>query len=158
MTFFLQIPKRAALCSEGKEPLQESMQYYSYIQHEKEGIYTRHDFCQRCWEKLNLAGKTFWKGHVQKKDAIVPKTLEEGALLYFEEIYPHPDHQDELFVLALYLTRKKLFAFRKSLETHDLYERLDTEEMVSIPKVALSSLNLIKLQTSLAEKLRKVYA
>ncbi|MGK5595040.1 MAG: hypothetical protein ACSNEK_06760 [Parachlamydiaceae bacterium] len=158
MTIFLQIPKRGAHCSEGKESFHEGMQYYSYVQLAKEGVYTRHDFCQRCWDKLNISEKTFWKGQIQKKEAIIPKTLEEGALLYFDEIYQSSNRQDELFVLALYLTRKKLFAFRKSLEQHDLYERLDTEEMIAIPKVALSSLNLIQLQSTLAEKLKSAYA
>ena len=153
MTLLLQIPKRSSCCAHGKEPFKEGMEYYSFIQHEKDNIYVRLDYCQNCWEEMKLPEKTFWKGKIQRKIDNILKSAEESAMLYLEEILSHQDKKAEAFILALYLVRKKLLAFRKSIEEFDLYEKLETEKMLAIPKILISQLDLVLLQKNLAEKL-----
>ncbi|KAF3362035.1 Uncharacterized protein PHSC3_001346 [Chlamydiales bacterium STE3] len=154
MTFLLQIPKRSSTCSHGKETFSDGMDYYSFIQQEKDHLYVRFDYCQHCWRQLELSEMTFWKGRISSKKENKPKSSEESALLYLDQVLSDSTKKEELFILALYLARKKILVFRKSLESHDLYENLETEEMLSIPKVAISSLDLPVLQKKLAEKLK----
>lgn len=153
MTFILQIPKRAACCSHGKEPFKEGMEYYSIIKHEKENIYVRQDYCHNCWRESKHIEKTYWKGKIQSKETVELKSSEERALAYLEEILTHEDKKQEAFILALFLVRKKMLAYRKSIEGFDLYEKLANEEMIAIPKITISQLDIPFLQKSLAEKL-----
>lgn len=154
MTFNLQIPKRSTSCCHGQELFSEGMEYYSFIQREKENTYLRHDYCKNCWNEMQSPEKTFWKGKIQHKVKDELKSSEEMAMLYLEGILASPDKKQEAFILALYLVRKKILAFRKSIDGFDLYEKLETEEILAIPKVAISELNLADLQKSLAEKLQ----
>lgn len=154
MTFNLQIPKRSSCCCHGQEPFSEGMEYYSFIQRDKENIYLRNDYCKTCWKEMQSSEKTFWKGKIQPKLKDELKSSEETALLYLEDILTSGDKKQEAFILALYLVRKKILAFRKSIDGFDLYEKLETEEMLAIPKVPIAELNLADLQKSLAEKLQ----
>lgn len=153
MTFLLQIPKRSSCCSQGREPFHEGMEYYSFIQHEKENVYLRQDYCQECWQKMQISEKTFWKGKIQAKESVELKSSEEKALQYLEEILNDETKKQEVFILALFLVRKKMLVFRKSIEGFDLYEKIATEEMLAIPKIAISQLDVASLQKNLAEKL-----
>lgn len=155
MTFLLHIPKRASSCTHGNEPFQVGMDYYSLIQHEKDNIYMRQDYCQKCWNEIKKSEKTFWKGRIHKKEEKELRSSEEKAMLYLEEILNDQNKKQEAFILALYLVRKKLLAFRKTLDDFDLYEKIETEEMLAIPKVAISQIDVNCLQKSLAEKLNE---
>lgn len=161
MSFLIEIPKRSKVCVEGQEPFSPDTEYYSLLRQEN-GILQRFDYCERCWKRLELKEKTYWKGRIpaehwsdqpaQSRDELVLNCLKEMLAQTGQE------EREEAFVLGLYLARKKLLTFRQQLKHNDgsiflLYELLETEEILSIPDIRLAGLNIKHIQRRIATKL-----
>lgn len=167
--FPIDIPKRSQVCSKDNQILSPGMDYFStLILDEKKSGFVRHDYCMKCWleiekkeQSLEITSK--WKSTVPKKQNIeLPKLKDERALYLLKELlsnddfYRTPQLQNEAFVLSLFLSRKRLMLFRGDLEknalSHTLYEVKETEEMLLVPKLDLSSDQIEQTKLSLAEK------
>lgn len=168
--FHIQIPKRSKVCFLGQEILSPGMDYYSLLIENNTHEYERQDFCALCWSKFldtpDPGKKTLgkhWKSKVPtKKDAPqVPQNRDEQilSLLRSSLTGDMPEDRDESFVLALYLARKRFMLLRKEIAQEDrsiiqLYEIPETEEMILIPKIELSSLQIETIQLKIAKKLQ----
>lgn len=155
----IEIPRRQRQCIRGQEPFVQGMPYVSRLTLIKEGEYTRDDFCLACWEKESDKGYISWKGEVPRKTAVEKKTdrLEKGLEILKQNLESDAaiDHK-EAFLLALYLQRKKwLLArgeFRRKGQEKLLFEVAHTEEMIEVPKIALTPADSV-LQEGIAKKL-----
>lgn len=165
--FQISIPKRAACCAHGQEPLTPGMEYYSILKDDGEdGSYVRHDYCPTCWQQLHKQSATqtirsSWKSHIpSKKEASeLPKQRDERALLLLKEALLRQDSEAEAeaFMLALYLARRRRLFLRQEMEIKkgkrsSLFEVAETEEMLCVPKLSLSDLQIEKLQIELAKR------
>jgi hypothetical protein len=164
--FQFEIPRRGRHCTAAQEELIPDMDYYSLlIEVPEQGGYVREDFCAACWEKADKQrGKVSWKAKVPTKktaDTIVDLKREEKAMLLFRETLAQGEAGDavRLFVLALYLARRKLLVLRQQVveqgHTYFLYEVTSNEEMIYIQKIDLTKMRLriTEIQQSLAEQL-----
>ncbi len=147
----VEIPKRNKLCSLNQEPFKAGDIYYSRLSVD----YVREDFCAECWNKKPLhMTMTSWKGKVPEKTKIEEKTdrLEKALLLVRET-----DDPVERMILALFLVRKKWLylrdEYKKGDKTIQLFEVVQTEEMLEIEKVLLELKDAEK-QSAIAAKLR----
>ena len=145
--------------------LEPGAEYYSALfRGENENVCHRHDFCLACWNKEDCCSGVVhissWKSVVpHKKDASeLPKKRDERALYLLKEALCEPENNHaESFVLALYLARRRLIFLRQEMKLEGkpplcIYEVRDTEEMICIPKIPLSELEVEKLQMGLAKK------
>lgn len=161
-----EIPRRHRYCVQGKEEFIPGQSYYSLLESGEQG-YGRNDYCPECWKKTHeqhsdrLEGKIFWKSCVPQKLQASEEAMrrDERALELLKE-FSSSDQQEELcqaFILALLLTRNKLLQLRQEIEeeecTIQLYEVRNTEEMIGIKKVDLSSIQSDLIQTALAKQL-----
>lgn len=166
LPFQIEIPRRSNACAIGNELFAHGANYYSLII-DNEGILLRRDYCEACWEhaKKNpeLASKTFWKSRVvgKKLEEDKLKNRDERALEILKAALVLPDDESaaEAFIMALYLTRRKILAFRQQIQREDgvsinLYEVVATEEMLAVKTVALSNLKAESLQKRIADKLK----
>lgn len=162
--FQIEIPRRSLVCAKGQEELVPGSAYYSTVANTDDGRMTRQDYCATCWDALKqlpeFAVKTYWKSRIPKKiedDRL--QTKDEKALEVFRAALKEESLESaaEAFVLALYLVRRKLLAYRQQIEQFgvptSLYEILATEEVVGVRTVALSQLQIATLQQTLAAKL-----
>ncbi len=142
------------------------MEYVSAILESDQGT-LRKDFCLECWtlhqpafQLENLKG--VWKSRIpMKKDESAPslnrseKALELLRLAIKEE---GENTASEAFILALYLARLKMLAFREEVlqkgEPFYVYEVTSTEEMFCIRKIDLSLLEVQVIQEQIAKKLK----
>lgn len=168
--FHIQIPKRSKVCFSAQEVLSPGMDYYSLLIENNTHEYVRQDFCAVCWSKfLDLPDgkkKTLgkhWKSKVPvKKEAPqVPQNRDEQILSLLRNSLSGdmPEDREMSFVLALYLARKRFMILRKEMRQEDktviqLYEIPETEEMILIPKIELSSLQIEDIQLKIAKKLQ----
>ena len=165
--FQLEIPRRSNICSAGKEPLQTGMDYYSILDEDEEGNWSRQDFCAACWEKFarnEALNNTLshWKSKVpNKKASELPTDRSERAFVLLKEALARnaPEDREEAFVLALFLARNKKLALREEAKHSDgniynIYEALATEEMLAVPKLDLSTLQVEKVQQVIAQKFK----
>lgn len=161
--FQIEIPRRAPQCIQCQAHFQKGEEYYSTVvsTHGQEGI-ERRDYCTKCASHLTKEkGNSFWKSAIppQKVPSDLPKKKEERALLLLKEAIASNDPQryPEAFVLALFLARRRVIyqrqemAFAKGVQGI-IYEVAETEEMVCVPKIALSDLQVGKIQQELARK------
>jgi len=168
LPFQIEIPKRSLTCSFGQENLEPHSTYFSTINEDENGMLKRADYCAACWEankqQLVPSVKTFWKSKIapKKVEANKYKNRDELALELLKEAVNRNSPEDiaEAYILALYLVRRKLLAFRQKIDREDgalfnLYEIVATEEMIAVHQIALSQLQTESLQQSLAEKLSK---
>lgn len=166
-TFQIEIPRRAACCLKGQEEFQPGMEFYSIlIEGEEKGRYQRHDYCAPCWNLIDVQTRypqlvSHWKSRVPAKKLVdeLPKQRDARVLALLKEAILHDRSHDEAFVLALYLARKRLIALRQEMTLPDgkpgsLYEVLETEDMLCVPRMRLSELEVEKIQHSLAEQLK----
>lgn len=164
--FQIEIPKRGNLCHFGKELLVPGSDIYSTLREgANEGSYERQDFCQSCWEKLlrenNSDFRISWRSRIPLKKGVsdLPKQRDARAMYLLKEALKcnEADDHAEAFILALYLARKRIIYFRQDLVLEDghpasIYEIAETEEMLCIRKMSLSSLEVDKIQQRLARK------
>lgn len=165
--FQIEIPRRAACCCHGGEPLLKGCEYYStLVEGTHEGTYERRDYCLKCATQL-IKEKAFenvrslWKSAIppQKEPSDLPKQREAQALILLKEALAGNDRASyaEAFVLALYLARRRRIFLRQEMRRADgqttlFYEVADSEEMLCIPKIALSDLQVEIVQSELAKK------
>lgn len=153
------IPRRKQTCFVGQEFFQPGMDYYSLLNEDDTGKWIRRDFCVDCWEKFaeRKGEASYWKSKVQaeKKQTHTTADKNEKALeLLIEALHsPNAHTLEEAFILALYLARNKKLALRSQEENIMIYEVLATEELLAIPKLDLSSLQIDKIQQTLSSKL-----
>lgn len=166
--FQIDIPKRAAACAHHGEVLTPGMEYFSaLLPGEIEGVFVRSDFCQNCWDQqskkkpFNYATST-WKSIVpaKKQESDLPKQRDERAFYLLKEALASTEANapEEAFILALYLARRRLIVLRQELKRKNmppasLYEVADTEEMLCVPKIDLSHLQVETIQLAIAKKL-----
>lgn len=164
----LEIPKRAKNCTKGGEEFVVGDDYFSVLDSDKEG-FIREDFCLGCWaeakkEWVNRA-EIHWKSKVVQVKPISEckeeKTRDEKALeLLKGAVMGLSQEEDEdAFLLALYLARRRFLYLRKEKQTAEghfcFYEEAETEEMLCVKKVYLSASRITNAQQRLAIKLRK---
>lgn len=171
--FQLEIPKRAAQCCLGGESFAPGEEYHSVlVGNDETGEYERRDYCFACWEKMG-EGKEHsrpagaWRACVpkQKEPSDLPKQRDERAFYLLREALEKdgPEEKAEAFVLALFLARRRLIILRQEMQHQtrgavSLYEAAETEEMICVPKLSLSDLQVEKLQLQLAAKFRPTTA
>lgn len=160
--FQIEIPRRSTHCVGCKCSFPPSSDYFSLLTEDKEG-FKRFDYCPSCWEKTAQEG-IHWKSKVPDNSnaALEEKyrNRNEKALALLKDalLMDTPEADSEAFILALLLARSKVASLRQEIEQegkfYNLYEILDTEEILVVPKVNLSSLQIDTLQTDLANKLK----
>lgn len=158
------IPTRSRVCCKGQEVLQPDTVYYSLLSSDDSGIYQRKDYCPSCWQ-AELAERevssTYWKATVPKRKdkKLNSQEMGDGALqLLHKALSDHePQSKEEAFVLGLYLHRIKMLAPRQEMQIEGeectLYEVLETSEMLCVPKVPLSAIEISNLQMRISSKL-----
>jgi hypothetical protein len=165
--FQLEIPRRSPQCALGLEPLTVGMEYYSVLFLEEKG-YRRQDFCLACWEakareESLKSSKSYWKSKVYDKKEVTqpPLNKDERAFELFMESLKKEDEEAriETFILALYLARRKILYLRQDLTDQagrrlQLYEVAKTEEMLTVLRVELSTIQMEKVQLELAKKFK----
>lgn len=167
--FQQEIPRRKQICFMGSELFSPGMDYYSLLKEDETGKWLRHDFCIDCWEKF--AGQrprnqtddkaSYWKSKVEDKKIYAKSSIDrnERALeLLLQALAKNsPEDIEEAFILALYLARNKKLVIRKEInhpgESSAIYEILATEELLIVPKLNLSQLQIEKIKGTLAIKL-----
>jgi hypothetical protein len=165
--FHIEIPKRSSCCVKGGESLNPGSDYYSVlIKGDEEGVYQRQDYCVNCWSQAEQvpSGRSVWKSRVpiKKEGSELPKQRDARALYLLKELLTNqitPTANAEAFVLALYLARRRLIVLRREVEREgqpplSIYEVLETEEMVCVPKLSLSQLHVEQIQAELAKKFK----
>lgn len=151
------IPKRNSGCQVCKTQFQSQAEIVSQLIAGEE--WQRLDFCEKCYTPQNCI---VWKSRIPAKEveerddrAMLEKAwellLELSASTKIEE-------QEEAFMLALYLNRKKVLAQRKEKIEHEnrfwcLYEHLESSEMLLVPKVDPLKLPIPAVQKRLQHKL-----
>lgn len=165
----IEIPKRSIACTHCQERLTLGMEFHSTLKDSSdEGCYIRQDYCLVCWEKLSSqidleVIRSTWKSKIPtKKDASdLPKQRDARAMHLLKEALTRQGIDDyaEAFVLTMYLARKRLIYFRQDLLLEDgqkasLYEVAQTEEMLCVRRITLSTLQIEKIQVALAAKFK----
>ena len=97
-----------------------------------------------------MKGGIFWKAQIPVKPKIQTNQAQR-ALELLREIYQ--EQKETAYILALYLQRQKLIVKRQELEDMIIFEVTDTEEMLSIKKTELTTLDIYHLQAEIAKKL-----
>lgn len=160
--FQIQIPKRSKVCKSCDEPLKAGMDYFSYLL-EIEKDYERQDFCTTCFPTQELSSSKYWKSKVPvKKVAVeIPKTKNEQIFAYLKSSLEKDSILDQKtsFVLSIFLARKRFMALRKEVRQEDqsimqIYEIPETEEMILVKKMQISSLQIEEIQLQIASHLR----
>ena len=164
--FQIVIPRRAPTCFHGGEAFVKGEEYYSTIAPgEGEGVFERRDFCMKCASELIKKkdfqkGASLWKSAIppKKEPSDLPKQREARALALLKEAIASGHADSEAFVLALFLARRRLIFQRQELSLPNgrmgiVYEVPETEEMLCVPKITLSELQVEKVQTEIAAKL-----
>jgi len=153
----LDIPTRRRSCITCEAAFLPQSICFSTLYKEK-GNYLRKDFCNSCWEQLQKEEKNsiFWKGMILAKpdDALkeIKKSREEKALELFKRTFQTED-LPKLFVLALYLARRRMLISRQETKEETLYEFWETGEMFAVPSVPLNHLQIDALQQAIAADL-----
>lgn len=162
--FQIAIPRRSYACSQCNEPFAAGKTYYSILGEERvEGDYPRLDYCQACWTKQTKSKtpqySSAWSAAVplKKEASELPKQRDARALYLLKQTLNQDDKESnaEAFVLSLYLARRRRLYLRQEMKLQNghyasLYEVAETEEMLCVPKLALSDLQVEKIQEKLA--------
>lgn len=165
--FQIEIPRRSTECFHCIALFTPGMVFNSVLKDSSEkGVYVRQDYCSTCWKKLepqiSREAISTWKSKVLHKKSVsnLPLQRDERAMFLLKEAIKDQNNIDcsEVFVLAIYLARKRLIHWRHDLILDDgqqasIYEISHTEEMLCIKKVPLSSLNIEEIQYKLAAKM-----
>lgn len=162
----LDIPKRQAQCSGGDHFFQKGDRCYTLVTLSA-ATWKRQDLCQHCWnklceEELSDQVRSYWNTQITGKEpeAEQPKHKEGRALALLKEalLTRSATSEQEAFVLALYLARKKSLSLRQQVEqlgeTIYLFESTATEELIPVKKVTINPDQVAVLQQRLAEMLK----
>jgi hypothetical protein len=161
----MDIPKRGLVCKGKGESFAPGMEYYSVLQEDPALGLQRHDYCLHCWQndprnKEVVEGQVSWRASVAlSKEAFVAPSQRDHQIQQLFHSLSAIDHPAERFILALYLQRRKRLFLRSELVDESgqiilLYEIPETEEMLSIQKVALTHIPLQQIQVNIAQKLK----
>lgn len=154
MLFQIHIPRRHTKCQIGEEKIEAGMEYHSILFEEGEETYSRVDCCPACWEQadkeeLLKGSRTHWKSKVPDKVSADEKTLRriDRSL----EMLKEESNPERAVLLAMFLQRKKILLFRQELVRDDgsaylLYEVKGTEEMLPVPKLSISNIDVAAAQ------------
>ena len=159
------IPVRSRLCSHGHEPLSPGMDYHSVLIHGQE--VTRLDFCSACWEgatkeKYHETESIQWKASVpdRKGKSTSLQEADVQALDWLKEALIEDSEQSQLeaFVLALMLKRRRILVSCREVSSEKkehflLFQVVESEEMLIVPKVSLSQVDIQKVQQLLFRKI-----
>ncbi|WP_068468126.1 hypothetical protein [Candidatus Protochlamydia phocaeensis] len=160
--FQIDIPKRSQSCSEKGERLLPGMEYYSLLRENDNGQISRQDFCVACWEQFssqqdlsNSSG--YWKSKIEPKKA-APSSRSEKALTLLKSLLGQAaQHEEEIFVLIIFLSHARRLALRQEFEsegaTWGLYEILQHEEFIRAKILPISQIEIVRIQQAIAEKL-----
>ncbi len=164
--FQQEIPRRGTHCYQEKEILDPHMEYYSVLCEADDHATQRFDFCAKCWKEKAKSewiakAKSYWKAKVFSKKEIKPPDLSRDdralALLKKAKATEGTLNAAELFVLALYLARRRILVLREDRKQPDshtnLYEDIHSSEMYAIARVDLMNVQLMEIQKVLASKL-----
>lgn len=169
LLFQIQIPKRSMTCSTCLKPFSPGTDYYSLLSEDENEEKSRADFCPECWhqksDQMNLKRDAkYWKSKVPLKK-LGPVLPEEKNTHIFECLKKSleddsQEAKEDAFVLALYLARRRLISLRKEVKEEDgsilqLYEDLETEEMLSIHKIHLAKEQIETVQERIAKKVNE---
>ena len=133
------------------------MDVVSHLEEQEEWL--RSDVCMGCYVPRE---GIVWKSRIpqQETETRDDRALLEKAWELLLHLIDKPEYelQEEAFLLALYLARKKILAQRKEKMEHEgrswcLYEHLETSEMVLVPKVNPLKLPIPAVQKRLYNKL-----
>ncbi|MBS4169145.1 hypothetical protein [Parachlamydia sp. AcF125] len=164
--FLIEVPKRQAACALGHEPFTPGMEYCSVLLETSEITeFQRKDYCLNCWEKegkITDDNAAYWKSKVPNssiKGGMPLITYEEKAMELFRNAAKTVGEEDEAFILALWLVRKRKIVLRhcfheKNGQEVHLYEDPLSEETFSVRKVHLEREKILDLQARLSNKLR----
>lgn len=162
----IEIPRRSHICLLRQEPFLPGMEYYSVLLvDEAHGgkSYIRKDYCATCWQKIEKEKiHSHWKGKIPKKPPKKePQDQTEKALELLRAALQNPEEesQQEAFILALFLARKKKLHLRQEMKGENgefffIYEANDTEEMFAVKRAELSKQQIEKIQNDLSQKLQ----
>lgn len=154
--FAPEIPKRSSSCVHCQQILHPGSDYCSILLKEKEG-YQRQDFCMSCGkEKCSETKAVSWKSRVplqQKAPQFNDKMAKALFLLKENQQKQSPDEYGESFILALLLSRKRKLSMRFEEKDVQYYEVIETEEILPIQKMEISTLDIDRIQKTLAEKI-----
>lgn len=133
-----QFPKRSHQCYVKQEAFQEEEEIISLLIPVGQ-TYERRDFCQKCWKETPIPGSVFWRVQIPRKEKEAPhsKDLEILDLFYATE------NKELLYLLALYLDRRGLFAKRKK----NLFENITTGDLFQIEPIQVTSAHIDKLHS-----------
>lgn len=155
------IPRRNTRCSNCQQLFVPEQAYYSAILEQLDGSTTRSDYCQGCRVE-NLPCDVAWQGKIPvSATSIVNDAARcEKALELLRNYSVSEDFAEktQAFVLALFLERRKQIVLRKEIwegtkVAVQLYEYLETGEMLQVPKIPLDQINLEETQALVAEQL-----
>lgn len=162
MLFQIDIPKRNGLCAGKGEKLVPGMEYFSLLLSNESYETVREDYCLECWEERTVpAGynsRGHWKSKVDPKKIGASSTRSDQALQLLREYLQQPgQHEEEIFVLALFLSHAKKLILRREFKEGEiawgLYEMPQDEEFFTIKILSLTRLETERIQKTLAEKL-----
>ena len=158
----IEIPRRAVSCAHCLQLFQPGMEYFSRLMDQvKEGSYVRSDYHIDCWKQIADEPCSLWKGKIplKREPSELPKQRDARSLYLLKEALAicDPKSYPEAFVLSLYLARRRKIILRQERLLNDghpalLYEIMATEEMILVPKLALSDLQVKEIQLALAAK------
>ena len=156
----LQIPRRNRKCSACENPFQSNDLYHSILNEQDEGKLAREDLCPSCWEEKHPEHKSHWCSKVPEREIVdlTPQGHDERLMELLKECVNSQEENDhrKAFVVALYLTRRKKLIQRQEIEHqgHDviIYEVKENEEMLSVPKVSITTLQVAEIQKSFAHE------
>lgn len=170
--FNIEVPKRQNICAKGQEILTPGSDCFSLVSEIEESCFSRYDYCPECWKQLEGSSEavnavTVWKSKVPEKEEAAKPSLDrdESALALLKKCAESPDQSErqEAFILALYLARRRLIIQRKEIPGEDgapdalLYEVAHNGELLVVNKQTLPSLQVEKVQQSLAKKMKEHY-
>lgn len=105
----VKIPNRARHCTAGQEPFEPGSKYTSTLDWQ-EGEWVRADYCDKCLHKKEDTAHT-WQGQIPKKQEKKAEP-DEQAYSRFCTMYESKKQPELLYLLALYLERKKMLTRR----------------------------------------------
>lgn len=155
-----EIPRRSDQCHKCPIKLAQVNSYYSALQYADNSL-QRSDYCPACWEEFKQAPQVnspvcHWHAKSPQPAATTrsPSSHDEWALELLRQ--QKASHQEQ-FILALYLARRRILHFRQELEQNgclwQLFEVAKSEEILAIPKIELSKIDIAAVQASIANVL-----
>lgn len=149
------IPRRNVCCSKGEESLWRAERYYSVLERPNGRLFLRHDFCRRCWERVQPETDfphwvAMWEVKRESKEGDKRNFREQGRRIldrlrdFLAE--GEPEGLERAFFLALYLHRHKFLLLRKEDDREWLFEVVEEGEILAIPPIPLSMEKISRYQ------------